>query len=69
MTVGEILGWAIFVLLLMGSTFCLIWGAVRVWENADNADFMRGFWAAFIFACGTPAAKFFIGFIIGLIKG
>lgn len=69
MTGVQILGWAVLILLLMSSTFCLVWGCWTVFKNADNAAFCRGLLAALAIVCGTPAAKFFIGFFIGLIWG
>ena len=58
-----------FFLFLMLSASCLVWGFIRLSEYSDKTFFMKGFWTAVIFYCGMPALKFFIGCVIGLVKG
>lgn len=59
----------VFALFIMLSAFCLVWGFIRLREYSDETFFMKGFWTAAIFYCGTPALKFFTGCVIGLVKG
>lgn len=59
----------VFFLFLMLSASCLVWGFIRLSKYSDEIFFMKGFWTAFIFYCGIPSLKFFIGFVIGLVKG
>ena len=58
-----------FFLFLMLSASCLVWGFIRLREYSDETFFMKGFWTAVIFYCGMPSLKFFIGVVIGLVKG
>lgn len=59
----------VFFLFLMLRAFCLVCGLVRLCKYSDETFFMKGFWTAVLVYYGMPCLKFFIGVVIGLVKG